>query len=415
MKFGKNLYELLLHSGVMKKCIVLLAFLCVVFLFSDRVTAQSTTVQVLSAVEKDKVIEGAQVIFQKNGETSVNSYTDSHGKINIPSVFGGINDQSVTVIIKKDGFSTLVTKGPFNGMTYALSPSMQNLDGIRFVLNWGASPEDLDSHLSYPGNHVYFQSRSGSLSFLDVDDTNGYGPETITLSKKKQNQRYVYAVHNYTDKDKYGTTSLSSMSNCKVFVYIGNTLIRTYKVPENKTGNTWIVCSIDENGVFNTINEFCDLVSPQNVEEKLLTYQGNSSNGNDEIITQDQLSQAKSLNKSGEDAYHAGNLELSVQKYQQAIELDPYYGQAYSNLGLSFKKLGNVAESIWANRKAIDLANGQYKNVTQASSYYNIAKIYEEQGQWDDALQNYKKAKELKQHSAYDSGIQRMNEKLGIL
>ena len=159
MKFGKNLFELLLHSGVMRKCTVLIAFLGVVFLFSDRVTAQSTTVQVLSAVEKDKVIEGAQVIFQKNGETSVNSYTDSHGKINIPSVFGGINDQSVTVIIKKDGFSTLVTKGPFNGMTYALSPSMQNLDGIRFVLNWGETPADLDSHLSYPGNHVYFESR----------------------------------------------------------------------------------------------------------------------------------------------------------------------------------------------------------------------------------------------------------------
>lgn len=373
----------------------------------------NTKVQVLSAVEKDKVIDGAQVIFQKNGETSVEVITNSNGEIDIPAVFNGVNNSSVTIIIKKTGYSTLVTKGPFNNMTYALSPSMQNLDGVRFVLSWGNSPADLDSHITYPGNHIFFSSRSGSLAFLDVDDTDGYGPETITLTKKIEGQKYVYAVHNYTNKDNLGNTALSSISSCKVFVYIGNTLIKTYKVPENKTGNLWVVCSIDERGVFNSINEFYDLPNDDRVKGTLLSYQNNTSISQSNVITQSQINSAKSINKAGEDAYHAGNLELSVQKYQQAIELDPYYGQAYSNLGLSFKKLDKVAEAIWANRKAIDLANGQYKNVTQASSYYNIAKIYEQKGQWEDALQNYKKAKQLKQHSAYDKGIQRMNGKLG--
>ena len=30
----------------------------------------------------------------------------------------------------------------------------------------------------------------------------------------------------------------------------------------------------------------------------------------------------------------------------------------YGNLGLAYQKAGNTAESIWANRKAIALANG---------------------------------------------------------
>jgi tetratricopeptide (TPR) repeat protein len=373
-----------------------------------------TKIQVLSAVEKDKTIEGAKLIFQKNGEASIEAITNSKGEINVASVFNGVNDESVTVIIKKEGYSTLVTKGPFNGMTYALSPKMKNLDGIRFVLSWGKNPLDLDSHISYPGNHLYFNARSGSLGFLDVDDTNSYGPETITLAKKKANQKYIYAVHNFSDRQRTNNTNLSNISGCKVYVYIGSTLIKTYEVPKNKTGNTWVVCSIDENGVFNTINEFHDSKSSDIVGSLLKSYDTNRSYQNSNVISQAQITRAKQLNRQGENAYHAGNLELSIRKYQQAIEIDPYYGQAYSNLGLSFKKTNRVAEAIWANRKAIDLANGEHKNITKASSYYNIAKIYEQKEQWQDAKTYYQKAKNLRQHSAYDKGIARMNAKLAL-
>ena len=100
--------------------------------------------------------------------------------------------------------------------------------------------------------------------------------------------------------------------------------------------------------------------------------------------------------------------------YKRAIELNPNNGQAYSNLGLSFQKLNNEAEAIWANRKAIDLANGPNTNTIQASSYYNIAKIYENKGQFKDALDNYKSALSKKQNVAYDKGIARMKLKLGL-
>ena len=39
----------------------------------------------------------------------------------------------------------------------------------------------------------------GSDALLDVDNTTGFGPETITVNRKHDGERYVYAVHNYSD------------------------------------------------------------------------------------------------------------------------------------------------------------------------------------------------------------------------
>lgn len=68
-------------------------------------------------------------------------------------------------------------------MTYAISPVMENLDGLRVVLTWGKTPEDLDSHMIFPGNNIFFGNQKGTDAELDVDDTDSYGPETITLQK----------------------------------------------------------------------------------------------------------------------------------------------------------------------------------------------------------------------------------------
>jgi tetratricopeptide (TPR) repeat protein len=377
------------------------------------VLAQKTEIQVLSAVVKDQAIANAQVIFQRNGEASVTANTDSRGKISIASPFGGVDDATVTLIIKKEGYSTLVTKGPVKGLTYALSPTMNTLDGLRVVLHWNQNPLDIDSHLSYSGNHIYFDHKTGERANLDVDDTDGYGPETITVEKKADGKRYVYAVHDYTDSDKLGDHNLSTLSNAKVFVYIGNTLIKSYLVPKNNlAGNLWVVFMIDENGAFVDINKFSDASAPDVVGARLLTYLGNEAVAGS-VASQQNIQESIAINRKGEAAYHAGGLEESVELYQLAIELDPNNGQAYSNLGLSFQKLNREAEALWANRKAIALAHGPQVNTIQASSYYNIAKIYEGKGQWEDALQNYSRAKERKQNPVYDNAIKRMNGKLG--
>jgi uncharacterized protein YfaP (DUF2135 family) len=373
-----------------------------------------TQIQVLSAIIKDQKIQGAEVIFQKNGETSVTATTDANGRVSIPKVFNGIDDNNTTLIIKKAGYSTLVTKGPVNNLTYALSPIMDQLDGLRIVLSWGAAPEDIDSHISYPGNHICYYHKTGAMANLDVDDIDSFGPETITIDRKQPGQKYIYAVHDYSDKNIRGGNRLSNVSDARVFIYIGNTLIRSYKVPRNETGNIWVVFMIDESGSFQDINKFYDADEWEGVRSQLEVLRGKNDLTEVSATSQTEISESNDVNKRGETAYHAKQLEQSVTLYQRAIELNPNNGQAYSNLGLSFQKLNREAEAIWANRKAIDLANGPNTNTVRASSHYNIAKIYENKGQWQDALDNYKKALGYKPNPAYDNGIARMKQKLGL-
>lgn len=371
------------------------------------VQAETVAVQILSATVKDKKIENATLILQKNGEQSVTATTNAQGQASLNATF--VDAADALLIVKTPGYSNLVVKCPCTGMTYALSPIMTNLDGMRIVLNWGATPEDLDSHIVFPDNHVYFQSMSGSNAQLDVDDTDSFGPETITLSKKHDGERYVYAVHDFTNREASG--SMLSKSKAKVFVYVGQTLIRTYYVPANQVGNLWTVFAITEGGDFQDFNT----IKTVNSHERLQTaeFQGIINTSSVQNVTSDVASQAsaKSLNTKGELAYQAKKYDEAISFFQAAIELNGNYGQAYSNLGLTFQKAGRVAEALWANRKAIALASGNTAATVRASSHYNNGRIYEAAGQWDDATREYGYAKQQKANPVYDAAIQRMKEK----
>ena len=364
-------------------------------------------VQILSATVKDQKIEGATVILQRNGEQSVTAVTNAQGQATLNTTFA--DDSLTLMIVKKNGYSDLVVKCPCNGLTYAISPVMINLDGMRIVLNWGAQPLDLDSHLVYPGSHVYFKAMTGTDALLDVDDISSYGPETITIARKHAGVRYVYAVHDYSDRD--NPTTALSQSGAIVFVYIGKTLIKTYYIPKNSIGNLWTVFAVTESGEFQTFNSIKTVKS----HDRLQTAEFQSVTNNSEVqavsYSADAETNAQLLNSRGEAAYHAGNLAESVRLYQAAIELVENYGQAYSNLGLSFQKMGNVAEALWANRKAIALASGPNAATVRASSHYNNGRIYEAAGQWDNALNEYEYAKHEKGNPVYDKAIERMKAK----
>lgn len=385
----------------MKKILLLFVF-WQSFIFAQK----NNELLVLSAVVKDKVIPNAQIIFQKNGETSETVNTDASGKAVIPPQFVDANNE-ITLIIKKEGYSTLVTKGPFGGLTYALSPVMEDLDGMRIVLSWGKSPSDLDSHLSYPNNHICYYHKEGTNANLDVDDTDSFGPETITIEKRAQNQKYIYAVHDYSDKNRMDNDNLSNISNAKVYVYIGNTLIKSYDVPKRKKGTVWVVFMIDESGNIIDINNFENSTSWEGVRSLLSNYRYSSTPINS--ITENNRQTAFDINKQGENLYHSGRMEQAVNYYQQALEYNPFDGQIYSNLGLAFSKIGRNAEAIWANREAIKFATD---NTVKANSYYNIAKIYENSGQYSDALYYYGLAKENKENPVYDKAILRVKSKM---
>lgn len=126
-------------------------------------------------------------------------------------------------------------------------------------------------------------------------------------------------------------------------------------------------------------------------------------------ITTAQRDSAKEINARAEKAYHAGKIDESIAQYLLAIEKDPQFAQAYSNLGLSYWKAKKYPESVAANRTAIALGKQQGNNVVMANSYYNIAKTFEEQKEYKQALMNFWWANKTSTKPVYEKAIQRMN------
>ena len=396
------------------KTIVLPVALALMGINAD-VYAADVKIDILSATVKDKRIEGASVTLQRNGAQSVSGTTNASGSINLGSSFA--DDQDALLIVKKEGYSNLVVKCPCAGMTYAISPVMTSLDGMRVVLSWGEKPFDLDSHLIFPGGHIYFDSKEGTDANLDVDDTDSYGPETVTISKKHFGESYIYAVQDYSNKGLPNSNYLSA-SKAKVFVYVGGSLVRSYSVPAGKRGNIWTVFKLNPNGEFEDINSvttanFNDTtLGVRDLATVIMPATGSSTPASPAMQNSGYTQLARKYNREGEAVYKTGQLEQAIQLFQQATELDGNYGQAFSNLGLAYQKNGNIAEAIWANRKAISLASGANAATTRANSYYNIAKIYETAGQNADALQHYQLAYAEKNKPSYEEAIARVKAKM---
>ncbi|EFF1096351.1 tetratricopeptide repeat protein [Escherichia coli] len=377
--------------------------------------AADVSIDILSATVKDKRIEGASVTLQRNGAQSVSGITNTSGSISLGTSFA--DNKDALLIVKKEGYSNLVVKCPCAGMTYAISPVMTNLDGMRVVLSWGEKPFDLDSHLIFPGGHIYFDSKEGTDANLDVDDTDSYGPETVTISKKHFGESYIYAVQDYSNKGLPNSNYLSA-SKAKVFVYVGSSLVRSYSVPAGKRGNIWTVFKLNPNGEFEDINSVTSAnfngttLDVRDLATVIMPATDSSAPASPAMQNSGDTQLARKYNREGEAVYKTGQLEQAIQLFQQATELDGNYGQAFSNLGLAYQKNGNIAEAIWANRKAISLASGVNAATTRANSYYNIAKIYETSDQNAEALQHYQLAYTEKNKPSYEEAIARVKTKM---
>jgi hypothetical protein len=88
---------------------------------------------------------------------------------------------------------------------------------------------------------VYFGSPGSATASpfarLDVDVTDGFGPETITMAQQFPGV-YRYYVYQWSSEGAIPT------SNARVDVYQGNTLVRQFFPPQG-TGRYWTVFEID--------------------------------------------------------------------------------------------------------------------------------------------------------------------------
>ena len=149
---------------------------------------------------------------------------------------------------------------------------------VRIVLSWGESPSDLDSHLTGLNStgerfHVYYSDdfvNDGTEAYLDVDDTDSWGPETITIHQYVDGV-YRYSIHNYSDQSTEGGMGIYN-SPTKVEIYNSNGIIGTF-TPKPFTagaGNTWRVFEFTiANNIVNitTIDEYVYASSSGNIDD----------------------------------------------------------------------------------------------------------------------------------------------------
>ena len=128
---------------------------------------------------------------------------------------------------------------------------------FRVVLSWGTSPRDLDSHVTGPNGsggrfHVYYSNEAEAGTTLDLDDTSGEGPETITIDANSG--MYRYSIHNYSDQSATGSQGIAgSPTTVRLFGSTG--LIKTYTAPAATAGNTWRVFELTVTGTTFTIGD----------------------------------------------------------------------------------------------------------------------------------------------------------------
>lgn len=227
-------------------------------------------------------IENVTLAFHQGNTTSgmtvARAVTDSEGNFSV-----ALPDGEYTAYATKTGFlSEGIHFTVDNSSTTLLSGTMLPIVGgseYSIVLTWGDHPYDLDAHLEsdlsgyieknsdneyeyyYSYLHVFYSERNYYYPYdtlicnLDVDDTDCYGPETITLDTVGD-QPYYYYIYNYTcSGDMYSSEAI-------IRLYKGAKLVKTFYIPTKETSaGYWNVFAIKKGQIIisDTLTEEPDL------------------------------------------------------------------------------------------------------------------------------------------------------------
>ncbi len=165
------------------------------------------------------------------------------------------------VLVEKEGYITgtfdvtVLANASVTSQEFSISQELAE-DEIRIVLTWGTSPRDLDSYLQGTAsdgsqiNSCYYSRKqknsSGKMvAELDLDDTDGEGPETTTLYD--MGGSFEFVVVDFT------ASGTMSSSGAQVWIYKGSSLVETIHVPQG-IDNVWSVARIEQ-GEIQVTNE----------------------------------------------------------------------------------------------------------------------------------------------------------------
>lgn len=149
----------------------------------------------------------------------------------------------------KSEFKIEIMAGSIFFNRFSVSPKMR-VGNIRIVLDWSDKPKDLDVHfVKHDGYHISYRNmrvaEDGSAK-LDIDDTDGFGPETITVNTIDQDAHYYFYVEDYTNKGNSSQTHLAeSRATIKIFDRVHG-LVKVLPISTDLLGDRWNVFEIED-------------------------------------------------------------------------------------------------------------------------------------------------------------------------
>jgi hypothetical protein len=223
--------------------------LCMAFALGGCQTGGGSTTGKVTGIVSDSAENPLEGVYASIVGSGYSATTDSSGSFSIEAPAG-----LVTLRFSLSGWTfSDITVRIRAGQTVTVSEGIIGYaplgeDQYRIVLTWGELPVDLDSHLLLPSlEDVYFENETASdgSARLDWDDTDGFGPETITITTIKSGT-YHYAVYNF---DTDGT--MRSISNAVVKVYDSDGIVGTVHITDasgeaSSTDDWWDVLTIDD-------------------------------------------------------------------------------------------------------------------------------------------------------------------------
>jgi hypothetical protein len=199
----------------------------------------------------DNPLGGASVVLRLNSTTIGTATTGSNGYYSFSGIDAGdyILTASLTNYIAAT-YPVSIASGEQKTFDISLAPQSSSVQ-YRIVLTWGSSPSDLDAHLQKGLYDIYFSNKGSDTlppyAILDVDKTQGYGPETISIYNLN-NDSCKYYVNNYS-----GETDIIQ-SQAQVKIYSGSALLKSYLVPTSGSGLNWYVFDISPSGTITDRN-----------------------------------------------------------------------------------------------------------------------------------------------------------------
>jgi len=102
---------------------------------------------------------------------------------------------------------------------------------FRVMLSWAADRADLDLYVFLPDQAcIWYQNPRNHHAFLDVDDTNGYGPEHISLTQPLSGTFRIFTHY-------YNSHGLSGPVPFSVKVFLGERLVKMYEGALNRANS----------------------------------------------------------------------------------------------------------------------------------------------------------------------------------